>query len=126
MRVLGLQEEEKKRRRALAALGVPSFNEFLAQSKPAIELSRRAAPTILQLNIGLYCNQACVHCHVESSPKRTSEQASKAVIDAVLRVLATDPHVQTLDITGGAPEFHSDFKRLVVEARKLGKEVIDR
>jgi hypothetical protein len=28
------------------------------------------APASLQLNIGLYCNQACAHCHVDSSPKR--------------------------------------------------------
>ena len=29
----------------------------------------RRPTSILQLNIGLYCNQACKHCHVESSPK---------------------------------------------------------
>lgn len=29
----------------------------------------RGPAAILQLNIGLYCNQACRHCHVESSPK---------------------------------------------------------
>ncbi len=31
---------------------------------------RRREATTLQLNIGLYCNQACSHCHVESSPRR--------------------------------------------------------
>jgi hypothetical protein len=41
-----------------------------------------APTTILQINIGLYCNQACVHCHVESSPLRT-EQMSPATIDQV-------------------------------------------
>jgi MoaA/NifB/PqqE/SkfB family radical SAM enzyme len=42
-----------------------------------------APTTILQINIGLYCNQACVHCHVESSPLRT-EAMSASTIDEVL------------------------------------------
>jgi len=48
-------EERKKRRRALDALGVPSFKEFLTQQ--GVELVKRDIE-ILQLNIGLYCNQA--------------------------------------------------------------------
>jgi hypothetical protein len=48
-------EERKKRRRALDALGVPSFKEFLEQQ--GVELVKRDIE-ILQLNIGLYCNQA--------------------------------------------------------------------
>lgn len=39
------------------------------QDRGVSALKRSAAKT-LQLNIGLYCNQACTHCHVESSPKR--------------------------------------------------------
>ena len=34
----------------------------------------RGAAKILQLNIGLYCNQACSHCHVESSPLRQEQR----------------------------------------------------
>ena len=40
------------------------------QERGVSALVRKPAAT-LQLNIGLYCNQACTHCHVESSPKRT-------------------------------------------------------
>lgn len=40
----------------------------LPQGAGCTPLVRRPA-TVLQLNIGLYCNQACRHCHVESSPK---------------------------------------------------------
>ena len=61
-------EERKTRRRALDDLGVPDFWEFVEQSG-APALDRRVTET-LQVNIGLYCNQACGHCHVESSPKR--------------------------------------------------------
>jgi MoaA/NifB/PqqE/SkfB family radical SAM enzyme len=44
----------------------------------------------------------------------------------VLRLLEASPEVKTLDITGGAPELHPEFRRLVVAARALGVEVIDR
>ena len=40
-----------------------------AQERGVTPLRRNQAST-LQLNIGLYCNQACSHCHVESSPLR--------------------------------------------------------
>ena len=116
-------EERKNRRRALDALGVPDFEPFLAQrSLPA---PRRDVVTTLQVNVGLYCNQACTHCHVESSPKRT-ETMDDATAQRVLELLAASPSVQTVDITGGAPEMNAAFRTLVAGARALGKEVIDR
>ena len=81
--------------------------------------------TILQLNVGLHCNQACTHCHVESSPRR-KEMMDEETVAQVLRVLENSPHVKTVDITGGAPEMHSGFWPLVRGARALGLEVIDR
>lgn len=80
---------------------------------------------MFQMNIGLYCNQACVHCFVESSPKRT-EAMDQAVADQCLKVIANSPTIQTVDITGGAPELNPMFRYIVTEARALGKEVIDR
>src|SRR5690606_27220241 len=62
-------EERKNRRRSLE--GLPSFDSFL--SKPLV----RKPTAIFQINIGLYCNQACSHCHVESSPRRLKEQMDK-------------------------------------------------
>lgn len=61
------REEAKRRQRSLDRLGVRPFPEVLAAggARPLA----RGATTTLQLNIGLYCNQACRHCHVESSPK---------------------------------------------------------
>jgi hypothetical protein len=47
----------------------PKETSQLLQAK-GVKPLKRAATKILQLNIGLYCNQACSHCHVESSPKR--------------------------------------------------------
>jgi radical SAM/Cys-rich protein len=115
-------EEKKRRRRALEELGLPSFRQLLAEQ--GIEI-RRSPSTILQLNIGLHCNQACSHCHVESSPLRT-ETMSREVADECLRVLAASPSVTTLDLTGGAPELNAEFRYLVESARGMGIEVIDR
>jgi radical SAM/Cys-rich protein len=78
----------------------------------------------LQVNMGRYCNLACIHCHVESGPTRT-EMMSAETVDAVLRFLANS-NIPTLDITGGAPELHADFDHLVASARQLGRRVMDR
>src|SRR6476660_3477968 len=85
---------------------------------------RRRAVDVLQVNLGRYCNLACIHCHVESGPART-EMMSRDNIDAVLRFLAATD-IPTLDLTGGAPELHDDFDYLVESARRLGRRVMDR
>ncbi|MCX6129612.1 MAG: arsenosugar biosynthesis radical SAM protein ArsS [Proteobacteria bacterium] len=79
----------------------------------------------LQLNITKLCNQACTHCHVDASPRRR-EMMSDAVLDQVLKLLVEHPQLQTLDITGGAPELHPRFEDLVVRARRLQRKVIVR
>lgn len=111
-------EERKVRRRALDALNLPSFKEFLAAQQPAPLAARRQATEVLQLNIGLYCNQACNHCHVESSPER-QEMMSAAVAARCLALLAECATVTTLDLTGGAPEMNAQFRFLVAGARAL-------
>ncbi len=50
----------------------------------------------------------------------TNDTAAK-----VLRVLRDNP-VETLDLTGGAPELNPSFRMLVTGARKAGKHVISR
>jgi radical SAM/Cys-rich protein len=81
--------------------------------------------TTLQVNVGLRCNLACHHCHVESGPKRT-ERLSAADCARVLTLLEQSPEVAVLDLTGGAPELHPSFRDLVAGARALGRRVIDR
>jgi len=98
-----------------------SFAERLRSN--GCSLSRRAVD-VLQVNLGRYCNLACIHCHVESGPTR-KEMMSRENVEAVLRFLARTG-IPTLDITGGAPELHSDFAYLIASARKLGRHVMDR
>jgi radical SAM/Cys-rich protein len=85
---------------------------------------KRRAVDALQVNLGRYCNLACIHCHVESGPTRT-ERMERQNVDAVLGFLART-EIPTLDITGGAPELHPDFDYLVESARALGRHVMDR
>jgi sulfatase maturation enzyme AslB (radical SAM superfamily) len=101
---------------------VPNFKEFSASRGVNIE---RAKTDVLQLNIGLYCNQACSHCHVDSSPQRT-EMMSFEIAEKCLSILDNSPDITTLDITGGAPELNKCFRFLVEEGRKRKKKVIDR
>lgn len=86
---------------------------------------KRKKVDILQINIGKVCNQACTHCHVESSPTRT-ENMEEFTVDRILKVLENSPSIHTVDITGGAPEMNPYFKKLVSQARALDKKVIDR
>jgi radical SAM/Cys-rich protein len=85
---------------------------------------RRRRIDILQVNMGLYCNQACIHCHVEAGPTRR-EMMSQETVDAVLHFLER-ANIPTLDITGGAPELNANFDYLVKAAVALKRHVMDR
>jgi radical SAM/Cys-rich protein len=103
---------------ARAAVG---FDEKLARHN--LEL-RAATVDVLQINVGKLCNQACKHCHVDASPKRTeimSPETAEQIITVIRRF-----KVPTLDITGGAPELNASFRRLVSESRASGTHVIIR
>jgi len=84
----------------------------------------RRSVDVLQVNLGAYCNQACIHCHVESGPTR-KEMMSLETIQAVVRFLEV-ANIPTLDITGGAPELHPNFDFLVKSAVERGHHTIDR
>ncbi len=99
------------------------FDDELA--KRALSPLRRGPARTLQVNVGKRCNQACHHCHVEAGPTRTEAMDGRTAA-RVLEVLAASPGVETVDLTGGAPELNPHFRDLVRGARALGKDVIDR
>ncbi|HEY6006571.1 MAG TPA: arsenosugar biosynthesis radical SAM (seleno)protein ArsS [Anaeromyxobacter sp.] len=109
-------------RRAAPLPALPSFDGALREN--GLELVRGEVRT-LQVNVGKLCNMACHHCHVEAGPKRT-ERMSRYVAERVVEILAANPRVELLDLTGGAPEMNESFRFLVTEARRLGRRVIDR
>lgn len=78
----------------------------------------------VQVNVGLRCNLACRHCHVESGPSRREAMdpaTMRAVLDAARRAGAA-----TLDVTGGAPELHPAFRWFVDAALAQGLRVLVR
>ena len=96
---------------------------------PLLEVSdfpsiKRAKTETLQVNLGYLCNQRCLHCHVNAGPHRTEMMDEQNLSRIVPVMLARN--IQTLDLTGGAPEMHQGFRKLVQEARAAGIKVIDR
>ncbi|PSL16720.1 radical SAM/Cys-rich protein [Marinobacterium halophilum] len=85
---------------------------------------RRGRLTTLQANITYRCNQSCLHCHVASSPRRTEEMSRDTMLQ--LLALIDQQGIETLDLTGGAPELNPHFRDLVGAARQRGLRVIDR
>jgi radical SAM/Cys-rich protein len=71
--------------------------------KQGLELKRDQTDT-LQINLGLLCNQACLHCHLKAGPDR-SEVMDRETIKAVV-AYAERARFHTVDITGGAPEMN--------------------
>lgn len=101
----------------------------MRDTKPLLMVSdfpplTRSKLEILQVNLGYTCNLSCTHCHVNAGPKRT-EQMDKENIDLIIDILKQH-NVDTLDLTGGAPELMPYFRYLVKAARALGVTVIDR
>jgi radical SAM/Cys-rich protein len=110
-------------RAALDALPLArTFEDALAAAGHAP--LRTTAISVLQLNVGKRCNQACRHCHVDAGPDRT-EVMRDDVFEAAVRFLEGSD-IPTVDITGGAPELHPRFRELVVRARAAGRHVMDR
>jgi len=85
---------------------------------------QRKKVEIVQINIGLRCNLACLHCHTNSNPYR-KEAMDADTIKLLIRYIELHK-ITTLDITGGAPELHPEFRNLVLRARNMGMHVIDR
>jgi len=98
-----------------------TIDKLLPTDFPAI---KRSTLETLQVNLGYKCNQQCLHCHVNASPKR-KEVMSKELIQELLAKI-NKLNIKTLDLTGGAPELNPDFRYFVEQARKLSVHVIDR
>ena len=75
-----------------------------------LRLERRKT-TILQINVGLLCNQMCRHCHLSAGPGR-KENMDFETTDAVI-AYAKRNCFETIDITGGAPELNPNIVKLI-------------
>lgn len=84
----------------------------------------RGKLTTLQVNIGNLCNQSCRHCHIEASPQGKNIM-SKKIVEDILKFLSKYK-IESLDITGGAPELNPHFDYFVTSSRGLVDELIVR
>jgi radical SAM/Cys-rich protein len=71
----------------------------------------------LQVNITSRCNLTCKHCHVSGGPARAEEMSHETLADC-LAVFASG-EFSVLDVTGGAPELHPEFRWFVDQAARI-------
>lgn len=79
---------------------------------------------IFQVNLGKMCNQVCAHCHVDAGPDR-KEIMTKETMMQCLDALR-DSNIETVDLTGGAPEMNPNFRWFVEELSAIGKKIMVR
>ena len=108
--------------RFLESIAIEGFSDKLKSHKRG-----PLQPTnleILQINLGYLCNQVCNHCHVNAGPSRR-ELMSLQTMKECLNALDTGEFT-SVDLTGGAPEIHPDFKWFVEELAKRDVKIIVR
>tara|TARA_B110001452_G_scaffold4701_1_gene4367 strand:+ start:657 stop:1712 length:1056 start_codon:yes stop_codon:yes gene_type:complete len=99
---------------------LPTFKEKVKNSN--FQQVRPTGLEILQINVGYMCNQVCSHCHVDAGPDR-KEIMTQETMEQILHVLRNSK-INTVDLTGGAPEMHPQFRWFVEEIRKTEVEEI--
>ncbi len=87
---------------------VEPFSQCL--SKRGLQLIREQAK-ILQINVGLLCNQECRHCHLAAGPSRRELIDAKTMEEVV--AFARRCNFEIMDITGGAPELNPHLVDLI-------------
>lgn len=68
---------------------------------------RKDVINTVQINLGDFCNQACLHCHVNASPngkKSMNLETSELVLRKLLEM-----RPQIVEFTGGAPEMNPNL-----------------
>jgi len=103
------------------AVTVEPFRETLSKHGLSLE---RGQTTTLQINVGLFCNQTCRHCHLDAGPGR-SENMDLETADQVADY-ARRSSFEVIDITGGAPELNPNLVYLVKKLIPLAPRVMIR
>lgn len=103
---------------------LPTFEEKIKAHQ--LEDIRPKELQILQINLGYMCNQVCAHCHVDAGPDRKEMMLDQTMEDC-LSVMRNNS-IETVDLTGGAPEMHPKFRWFVEQIRiqTTVKEIIVR
>lgn len=95
--------EALNRQRAPEADFPPAGPETFAENLAVHGLELvRAETGILQVNLGLVCNQRCRHCHLAAGPERPEVMSAQTMDEVV--AYAGRCRFSVIDVTGGAPE----------------------
>ena len=82
----------------------------------------RGRTTTLQVNMGLLCNQACRHCHLNAGPDRSEimdAETAGQVISYARRNL-----FDVIDITGGAPELNPNLIEFIEGVSSVSSRIM--
>ena len=85
------------------------------------DLTRKSISHI-SLNIGILCNQECMHCHLEAGPGKRDEVMQPEMIPKLKEYLDYIKP-ESLEITGGAPELNENIVTLIREIRPRVKKL---
>jgi radical SAM/Cys-rich protein len=99
----------------------PNFHEFLESQNYQLKHDH---PKELQINLGKLCNLACHHCHVDAGPKRTEIMAWD-VMEKII-AWAIEARIESVDLTGGAPELNPHFRKFCHALLKEGIQITSR
>ncbi len=101
---------------------IPALETFRQNLvKNGLDLTRSDCK-ILQINVGLLCNQTCKHCHLDAGPAKKEIMNEKTVNDVL--ELAGRFRFDTIDLTGGAPEMNPHIQTLISKLSPLAKNLI--
>ena len=76
---------------------------------------------VIQVNVGLQCNQSCAHCHLSAGPE-SGQVMDLGTMEKVL-TLAGQIRPAMVDITGGAPELNPNLSRFITALDQDGLRV---
>ena len=96
------------------------FNKTLLEHHLALTRDRT---DMLQINVGLLCNQKCRHCHLDAGPDRKRENMDAETAAQVI-AYARRCGFETIDITGGAPELNPNLPHLMESLSKCASKII--
>ena len=96
-----------------------TFGDTLARHDIRLE---RGDTHTLQVNVGLLCNQACRHCHLEAGPLRREIISAETMGEIV--AYAGRARFRTIDITGGAPEMVPGLPRFIEDLAPLTRRIV--
>jgi radical SAM/Cys-rich protein len=101
---------------------LPDFESSVMQA--GLKVLRAGKISVLQMNITAKCNLACKHCHVNASASRNEEMTVRVMTKCL--EFAEKNGIETIDITGGAPEMNPGLQMLIEHAGRLCKRLIVR